>query len=59
MLAVFVSGALGSWNGVVQRIGVSLPLAALCAVAARLLAAGPPARVSARAGACRRGPYRF
>jgi hypothetical protein len=59
VLAVFVSGALGSWNGVVQRIGVSLPLAALCAVAARLLAAGPPARVSARAGACRRGPYRF
>ena len=59
VLAVFVSGALGSWNGVLQRIGVSLPLAALCAVAARLLAAAPPARVSGRAGVCRRGPLSF
>jgi len=59
VLAVFVSGALGSWSAVLQRIGVSLPLAALCAVAARLLAADPPARVSGRAGVCRRGPLSF
>ena len=59
VLVVFVSGALGSWNGVMQRIGVSLPLAALCAVAVRLLAAGPPAHVSALAWVRRRGRYRF
>lgn len=58
VLAGFVSGAFGSWNGVLQRIGVTLPLAALCAVAARLLAAGPPdpGRAQGRAAA---GRYRF
>jgi hypothetical membrane protein len=42
VLALFFSQALESWNGVLQRIGVTLPLAAMCAVAVRLLAAGPP-----------------
>src|SRR5262249_10910086 len=56
VLAAFVSGALASWNGVLQRVGVSLPLAALGAVAVRLLEAGPPDRAPARAGAHRRGP---
>lgn len=59
VLAVFVSGALGSWDGVLQRIGVSLPLAALCALAVRLLAADPPGHASARAGVRRRGPLSF
>jgi hypothetical membrane protein len=39
VLAVFVTGAFPSWAGLLQRIGVSVPLAAVCAVAARLLAA--------------------
>ena len=38
VLAVFLAGAFPAWDGVLQRVGVSLPLAALCAVAARLLA---------------------
>jgi hypothetical protein len=59
VLTVFVSGALGTWNGVLQRIGVSLPLAALCAVALRLLAADPPGHASARAGVRRHGPLSF
>ena len=40
VLIVFFTGAFSSWAGLLQRIGVSVPLAALCAVAARLLAAG-------------------
>jgi hypothetical membrane protein len=40
VLVVFFTGALPSWAGLLQRIGVSVPLAAVCAVAARLLAAG-------------------
>jgi hypothetical membrane protein len=47
VLVVFFTGAFGSWAGLLQRIGVSVPLAAVCAVAARLLAAGsepPPDR---------------
>jgi hypothetical membrane protein len=40
VLVVFFTGAFGSWAGLLQRIGVSVPLAAVCAVAARLLAAG-------------------
>jgi len=49
VLAVFLAGAFPAWDGVLQRIGVTLPLAALCAVAARLLATGPagPARGAA------------
>jgi hypothetical membrane protein len=41
VLAVFLAGAFPGWDGTAQRIGVTLPLAALCAVAARLLATGP------------------
>ncbi len=40
ILAVFFSQALAPWNGVLQRIGVTVPLAGLCAVAVRLLVAG-------------------
>jgi hypothetical membrane protein len=38
VLVVFFTGAFPSWAGLLQRIGVSIPLAAVCAVAARLLA---------------------
>ena len=37
VLAVFFTGAFPSSAGLLQRIGVSVPLAAVCAVAARLL----------------------
>ena len=40
VLVVFFTGAFPSSAGLLQRIGVSVPLAAVCAVAARLLAAG-------------------
>jgi hypothetical membrane protein len=40
VLIVFFTGAFSSWAGLLQRIGVSVPLAALCAAAARLLTAG-------------------
>ena len=40
VLVVFFTGAFPSWAGLLQRIGVSVPLGAVCAVAARLLAAG-------------------
>jgi hypothetical membrane protein len=40
VLVVFFAGAFPSWAGLLQRIGVSVPLAAVCAVAARLLAGG-------------------
>jgi len=50
VLAVFLAGAFPGWAGTAQRIGVTLPLAALCAVAARLLATGR-ARKAADAGA--------
>jgi hypothetical membrane protein len=39
VLAVFYAQAVASWNGLLQRVAVSLPLAAMCAVAARMLAA--------------------
>ncbi len=38
VLAVFFAEAAPGWNGLLQRIAVSLPLAAMCAVAARMLA---------------------
>jgi hypothetical protein len=41
VLAMFVAGAFEGWEGVLQRIGVTVPLAAMCAVAVRLLATGP------------------
>ena len=40
VLVVFFTGAFPSSAGLLQRIGVSVPLAALCAAAARLLTAG-------------------
>jgi hypothetical membrane protein len=44
VLVVFFAGASGSSAGLLQRIGVTLPLAVMCAVAVRLLSAGsvPP-----------------
>jgi hypothetical membrane protein len=54
VLAVFLAGAVPGWDGVLQRIGVTLPLAALCAVAVRLLATGR-ARGAAGAGAAGAG----
>jgi hypothetical membrane protein len=42
VLATFASEGFGSWDGVLQRIGVTVPLAAVCAVAATLLTDGPP-----------------
>jgi uncharacterized protein DUF998 len=38
LLGVFVSSALGSWDPVLQRIAVTIPLAMLATVAVRLLA---------------------
>jgi hypothetical protein len=38
VLAVFFSPAIPAWDAVLQRIAVTLPLAALGAVAVRLLA---------------------
>jgi hypothetical membrane protein len=40
VLVVFFTGAFPSWAGLLQRIGVTVPLAAVCVVAARLLTAG-------------------
>lgn len=51
VLAVFLAGASPATAGALQRIAVTLPLAALCAVAVRLLAAG-----QARAGGLAHGP---
>jgi hypothetical protein len=56
VLGVFFAQAVPSWNGLLQRVAVSLPLAAMCAVAARMLAAeraGPAgeARAAKAAGA--------
>jgi hypothetical protein len=41
VLVVFFTGAFPSSAGLLQRIGVTVPLAAVCAAAARLLAGGP------------------
>ncbi len=41
VLVVFFTRAFPSSAGLLQRIGVTVPLAAVCAVAARLLAGGP------------------
>jgi Protein of unknown function (DUF998) len=54
VLAVFFSPAIPSWDAVLQRIGVTVPLAALAAVAARLMALARPGRAGpGRAGAGR------
>jgi hypothetical membrane protein len=53
VLGVFFAGAAPSWNGLLQRVAVSLPLAAMCAVAARMPRgepAAPDARRSRSAG---------
>jgi len=42
VLGVFYAQAAPSWNGLLQRVAVSLPLAAMCAVAARMLRAERP-----------------
>ena len=42
VLAVFFSPAIPSWDAVLQRIGITVPLAALAAVAVRLLTARDP-----------------
>jgi hypothetical membrane protein len=57
-LAVFASRAVEPWNAVVQRIAVTLALAAEVLVAARMLAlpgTGPPARPAAGSGATASG----
>jgi len=48
VLVVFFTGAFGSSAGLLQRIGVTIPLAAMCAVAVRLLAAGNVPQPEAR-----------
>ena len=60
VLATFVSGTFESWDGVLQRIAVTVPLAAMCAVAAVLIASGPP-EPARGAGPRRAAPsgYRF
>jgi hypothetical protein len=42
-LGVFASGVVQPWNGTVQRVAVSLPLAAEALMAARMLSLRPPA----------------
>jgi hypothetical membrane protein len=44
VLVVFFTGAFPSSAGLLQRIGVTVPLAAVCAVAVRLLAGARPFR---------------
>jgi hypothetical membrane protein len=48
VLVVFFTGAFGSSAGLLQRIGVTIPLAAVCAVAVRLLTTGSVPRPQAR-----------
>jgi hypothetical membrane protein len=48
VLVVFFTGAFGSSAGLLQRIGVTIPLAVMCAVAVRLLTAGSAPRPEAR-----------
>jgi hypothetical membrane protein len=42
VLGVFFAEAVPSWNALLQRVAVSLPLAAMCAVAARMLSTSRP-----------------
>jgi hypothetical protein len=53
VLGVFFAEAVPSWNGLLQRVAVSLPLAAMGAVAARMPGAGraDPASLAGAAGA--------
>src|SRR6202042_3649478 len=56
VLAVFFAQAAPSWNGLLQRVAVSLPLAAMCAVAGRMLAAAGSAGPAGSAGSAGPGP---
>jgi len=51
VLVMFLGGASPAADGVLQRIGVTLPLAALGAVALRLLATGRARDLAHRPGA--------
>ena len=42
ILGVFFADAVPSWNGLLQRVAVSLPLAAMCAVAGQMLRPASP-----------------
>ena len=46
LLVTFYSAPQSTWDATLQRIAVSLPLAAIVAVAVRLLSAAPPADVA-------------
>ncbi len=50
VLAVFVSSAFGSWDPVLQRAAVTIPLAILAAVAVRLTTVAPAGAGSREAG---------
>lgn len=53
VLVVFWADSFPSWAGLLQRIGVTLPLAAMAAMAVRLLAIGRASRASRAARAPR------
>jgi hypothetical protein len=46
LLGVFASSALGSWDPVLQRVAVTIPLAVLAAVAVRLMTVAPAGAIS-------------
>ena len=50
LLVAFYAGPHDSWDGTLQRIAVSLPLAAVAAVAVRLAQLGPAAPADAQRG---------
>jgi hypothetical protein len=51
LLIVFVAHTFRAWDGTLQRVAVSIPLAIMCAVALRLLQTSPRARPRAAARA--------
>jgi Protein of unknown function (DUF998) len=51
LLIVFVAQTFRAWDGTLQRVAVSVPLAIMCAVALRLLQTAPRARPRAAARA--------
>jgi Protein of unknown function (DUF998) len=51
LLIVFTAHTFRAWDGTLQRVAVSLPLAIMCAVALRLIRTAPRARPSAAARA--------
>jgi hypothetical protein len=67
LLGVFASSTLGSWDPVLQRVAVTIPLAVLAAVAVRLMTGAPagassrtpaPTPVTRRAAGSARSPAR-